>query len=285
MEEAKTHLMGDIKTVLLAVDASEECRGAVQQAVSFVLECKAKLYILYVREYYPEIPEALLEAIKGIPEEHRAFLEEIKNMVEKEGGEAEIIIHELPEAWKVIVEEARKRQADLIILGKRGHGGLEKLLMGSVAQKVIGYAPCKVMVVPREAEVRGETLLVATDGSYHAKKAEKEAINMAKRCTYVKKLVGVSVAHREEELPLASTILQAFKVLAEEEELPSRVKLEILPVVGNPAEVIVRIAQDEKADLIIMGAYGKTGLKRFFMGSITAKVIGHSEKTAILVVP
>ena len=284
MPEAKTRLLGEVESILLAVDASEECKAAAQQAVTFALECEAKLYIVYVREYYPEIPEALLEALKGIPEEHRAFLEEIKGMVEKEGGQAEVIIHEHPEAWRVIVEEAQKRNVDLIMMGKRGHGGLKKLLMGSVTQKVIGYAPCKVMVVPSQAEIHGETILVATDGSYYAKKAEKEAISMAKRCTYLKKLVVVSVVKREDEIMLATEVLNAFKDLAREEELPDRVKVETLPIVGDPPEVIVKVARDEKADLIVMGAYGKTGLERFLMGSVTAKVIGLAQKSAVLVV-
>ena len=47
-----------------------------------------------------------------------------------------------------IVEEAKNRSVDLIIMGTRGTTGLKRIFLGSVAQKVIGYAPCPVMVVP-----------------------------------------------------------------------------------------------------------------------------------------
>jgi nucleotide-binding universal stress UspA family protein len=47
-----------------------------------------------------------------------------------------------------IVEEAKKKNVDLIVMGTRGKTGLKRVFLGSVAQKVIGYAPCPVMVVP-----------------------------------------------------------------------------------------------------------------------------------------
>ena len=279
-----THLMGDLESILLATDASEQSKGAAQEAVVTALECEAKLYILYVREYYPEIPESLSKALEGIPEEARAFLEKTRDMVVKEGGEAEIIIRDHPESWRAIVEEAEKLKVDLIIMGKRGRTGLKKLFMGSVTEKVIGYAPCKVMVVPKDVIIHGETILVATDGSYYAKKAEKEALSMGKRCTTLKRIIALSVAKREEDLPRASKVLESFRELAQEEKLPPKVKLETIEVVGNPPNMIVKVAQDEKADLILMGEYGVSGLEKFIMGSTTEKVIGLSKNSAVLVV-
>ncbi len=279
-----THLMGELESLLLAVDASEQGKGAAQEAVTIALECGAKLYILYVREYYPEVPEALLSALEGIPEEHKAFLEKVKSMVEKEGGEAEIVIRDHPQAWRAIIDEAEKLKVDLIVMGKRGRTGLKKLFMGSVTEKVIGYAPCKVMVVPKDVIIHGEVILVATDGSYYAKKAEKEALSMGKRCSTLKRIIALSVAKREGDLPRVSKILEAFKQLAHEENLPPRVKVETLEVVGSPSEMIVKVAEDERADLILMGEYGRTGIEKFIMGSTTAKVIGLSHKAGILVV-
>ncbi len=279
-----THLMGELESILLAVDASEQSKGAAQEAVVTALECEAKLYVLFVREYYPEIPESLAKALEGIPEEVREFLEKTKSMVEKEGGEAEIIIRDHPQAWQAIIEEAEKLKIDLIIMGKRGRTGLKKLFMGSVTEKVVGYAPCKVMVVPKDVVIHGESILVTTDGSYYAKKAEKEALSMGKRCTTLKRIIALSVAKREEDLPKTAKILEAFRERAQEEKLPSRVKLETVEVVGNPPDMIVKVAQDEGADLILMGEYGKTGVEKFIMGSTTEKVIGLSQKSAVLVV-
>ncbi len=278
------HLMGEIKSLLLAVDASEQSKGAAQEAATLAIECGAKLYILYVREYHPESPEALLTALEEIPEKHREFLYKVKSMVEKEEGEVEIIIKDHPEAWRAIVEEAERLKTDLIVIGKRGRTGLKKLFMGSVTEKVIGYAPCKVMVTPKDVRISGEIILVATDGSYFAKKAEKEALSMGKRCSTIKKIIVLSVAKREKDIPGTIRILNAFKELVQEEKLPSRVKVETLEVVGYPPEIIVKVAEDEQADLILIGEYGKTGLQKFIMGSTAEKVISLSKKSAVLVV-
>ena len=47
-----------------------------------------------------------------------------------------------------IIKEAKEKDIDLIIIGTHGKTGLKRLLIGSVAQKVVGYAPCPVLVVP-----------------------------------------------------------------------------------------------------------------------------------------
>jgi nucleotide-binding universal stress UspA family protein len=52
---------------------------------------------------------------------------------------------------EVLIEEAKKERADLIVVGSHGRTGLEKLVMGSVASHVVTHAPCSVLVVRREA--------------------------------------------------------------------------------------------------------------------------------------
>ena len=49
-------------------------------------------------------------------------------------------------------------------------------------------------------------------------------------------------------------------------------------------EMIIKVAKDEGADLILMGEYGKTGLEKFIMGSTTERVIGLAHQAAVLVV-
>jgi hypothetical protein len=47
-----------------------------------------------------------------------------------------------------IIQEAKEKNIDLIVMGTHGRTGLDKLLIGSVAERVVGYAPCVVMVTP-----------------------------------------------------------------------------------------------------------------------------------------
>lgn len=61
------------------------------------------------------------------------------------------------------------------------------------------------------------------------------------------------------------------------------VKAEGLTSTGKPYEVIVQIAKERRADLIVVGSHGRTVIERLLMGSVTERIIGHSE-TAVLVV-
>lgn len=59
---------------------------------------------------------------------------------------AETFAREEGEAFQAIIDLAKSRDANIIVIGSHGRTGLKRLLMGSVAEKVIGYAPCPVLV-------------------------------------------------------------------------------------------------------------------------------------------
>ena len=166
---------------------------------------------------------------------------------------------------------------DMIIIGRHGRTGLMKVLMGSVATKVIGHSPCKVLVVPKAARIEYRNILLASDGSEHSIAAASEAIGIAKRCG--SNIIALSVAHSEAELKEAKTNVGRVVEMAQKEGIPA----EALTPIGKPYDVIVETAGGRAVDLIVMGTYGKTGLRKVFMGSTTEKVIGHAA-CAVLVV-
>jgi nucleotide-binding universal stress UspA family protein len=83
----------------------------------------------------------------------------------------------------------------------------------------------------------------------------------------------------DEEMILAKDNVKKIVELAEKEG----VKTEGLTAKGNPYEHIVETAKQKRADLIVIGSHGKTGLDRPLMESVTGGVIGHA-KSAVLVV-
>ena len=72
--------------------------------------------------------------------------DDVKNKAASEGVKAEGIVQE-GEAYKNIIDIAGKKKAGAIIMGSHGRTGLKRLLMGSVTERVIGHAPCPVLVV------------------------------------------------------------------------------------------------------------------------------------------
>lgn len=135
-------------------------------------------------------------------------------------------------------------------------------------------------------------ILVPTDGSEFAKKAQKHALFLAK--VSGAEIIAVSVTENNfvNGLPLDDEVYQLNQILNErsQENLDEFDKLneediKINHVIreGSPARVILDVAAEEQVDLIVMGSSGKSGFDRFIMGSVADKVV-NSAKCAVLVV-
>jgi len=266
-----------LEKLLLSTDGSEFSEGAVRESINLAKTCGSKLYTVSVIEVNPEFVALAPQVVEKFEKETRVHLESIKTRASNEGVDCEIIAHEGEEPFQYIVDEAAKNNVEMIIMGRRGRIGLKRLMTGSVTARVIGYAPCKVLVVPKAAKVTYKNILVATDGSKYSEAASREAISIAKRTG--SDLIVLSVATKDENLPAAKRSVNEVKKIAEKEGI----RIEVLTTKGMPYEVIVKTAKEKDAGVIVVGSYGRTGIKRLLMGSVTARVIGHAECPVLVV--
>jgi hypothetical protein len=263
--------------LMVATDGSEYSESAIKEAINLAKICSSKLFAVSIITTNLEFPTVVPQVVEKEEKEAREHLESIKSRAAKEGIDCEIIVHRSEEPFQDIVNDAARNKVDMIIIGTHGKTGLKRLMMGSVTAKVIGHAPCKVMVIPKDARLTFEKILIATDGSVYSELASREAISIAKRTG--SDLIALSVAKKDENLPVAKESVNAVKELAEREG----VKVETLTLKGEPYETIVKTAEQRNAGLIVVGSHGRTGVERLLMGSVTERVIGHS-RTALLVV-
>jgi nucleotide-binding universal stress UspA family protein len=266
-----------LEKLLLSADGSKFSEGAVKEAISLAKTCSSKLYVVSVVEVNPEFEAIALGIVEKAERETRQYLEYVKGKAMKEGADCEIIVHEGESPHQYIVDEASKKKVEMIIMGRHGRTGLKRLMMGSVTAKVIGHAPCKVLVVPKAATVAYKKILIATDGSKYSEAAARKAMSIAKRCE--SDLIVLSVATKNTNLPNAKRSVEKIRRNAEKE----KIKVETLTPKGMPYKVIVDTAERKNADLIVVGSHGRTGLEKLLMGSVTERVIGHAE-CAVLVV-
>jgi nucleotide-binding universal stress UspA family protein len=134
--------------ILVAVDGSIYGEKALDQAISMATVCNSALFALTVIEAYPTALKPGPKFEERIQREASDFLKRVKDKAAKENVSCETIVHTGRQPHEFIVKEAKDRNIDLIVMGTHGRTGLRKLIMGSVVQKVIGYAPCAVMVIP-----------------------------------------------------------------------------------------------------------------------------------------
>jgi len=278
MSTAEFCPLSKLEKLLVATDRSAFSEGAVREAMQFAKKCSSRLFIMSVLESNPEYETIGLSAYKKEEEEATRYLETLKAHASQEGlYNCEAALHYGEQPYQLIVNEAADKEVDMIIIGRHGRSGILKVLMGQVAAKVIGHAPCKVLVVPKAATIAFKNILIATDGSVHSMAAASEAVGIAKR--HGSGIIAVSVMISEEEKEAAQANVNDVVDMARREKVP----VEALTPVGRPSDSIVEIAGGRGVDLIVMGAYGKTGFKKYLMGSATEKVVGHAG-CAVLVV-
>ena len=136
--------------LLVATDGSAFSESAVQEAITIAGACSGTLYVLHVIETGAEVELWDASAAEKLEKDMRKYLEGIRAKAAKQGVKAELIMHLGDEPYKLIVSDAKKYKVSTIILGSHGRTGLTRLMMGSTVARVIGHAPCRVLVVPEK---------------------------------------------------------------------------------------------------------------------------------------
>jgi len=133
-------------TIMLATDGSKYSLSATDKAIniakSYGAEIKAVSVVDVTEEFQTEAPEAVDRLVAGA----KGFVEEVRKKAETQGVRIEPLVRE-GETYKVITDLAKKFASDVIVMGSHGRTGIKRLLMGSVTEKVLGYAPCPVLVI------------------------------------------------------------------------------------------------------------------------------------------
>lgn len=138
--------------LLVATDGSEFSKAAVQEAIIIARACSSSLSVLLVFEVSAEVELWDVLSTEKLEKQMRNYLGGIKAKAVRAGVRCEVILHLGDDPYKLIVAEAKKRKISAIIMGSHGRTGLTRLMMGSTVQRVIGHAPCKVLVVPAKAK-------------------------------------------------------------------------------------------------------------------------------------
>jgi hypothetical protein len=134
--------------ILVALDGSEFSESVLEQAISMGRICNSVLFAMSVIELYPESISLAPALEEKLSTEARETMDKVKDRAKKENLPCETIVRFGGQPHQFIVQEAKDREIDLIVMGTRGKSGLKNVFMGSVTERVIGHAPCPVMVVP-----------------------------------------------------------------------------------------------------------------------------------------
>lgn len=141
-----------IKKILVPVDFSDYSKNALRYAIDFAKDVSAKLFLIYVVEpiIYPADFSMGQVALPSVDLElNSRAKEELENLARREIPEDmkyDVII-KTGKPFVEINETAGEIDADIIIIATHGHTGVEQLLFGSTAEKVVRKAPCPVLTL------------------------------------------------------------------------------------------------------------------------------------------
>jgi nucleotide-binding universal stress UspA family protein len=184
---------------------------------------------------------------------------------------------------------ARDYGCDLVAIGKRGYDLPAGAQMGRITERVIGYCPTDVLVVPVRGSLDLKRLLLPVDGSRFSRRAATQALALAAASGST--LLAVSVLDAPlgfmTDVPeVARELLNNLEDLVAgvaRQAADRGVACETRVAVGPAYRLIVELAGEWDAGLIVMGSHGRTGLKRLLMGSVTERVVGQAPCPVLVV--
>ena len=279
--------MLNIKHILLARDSSPSAEAALSFALTLAERTGAKLHVVFAEVLHgtafdPEGPPAASE------EEMR---ERTTKALEAHGAGSSTIdikhavVRDVAAA-PALLDYAAEHDIDLIVMGTHGRRGVRRFLMGSVAQEVVRLSSCPVLTVrQREAQAPLDSILVPIDFSEHSRKALQHAkalgALLAARLDLLHVVVdnlhpafyGLTVQSIYDIDPdLDEKALAHLKAFYHETEGPDT-EVSFAVRSGHAVHEIVQFAEEQGSGFIVMGTHGLTGLERFFLGSVTEKVV------------
>jgi nucleotide-binding universal stress UspA family protein len=281
-----------IKLILCPIDFSEFSVSAYQHALSVAEHYRAKLVAQHIVELWRH-PAADFVASAGLYEEYSQALresgkEQLQEFVKKHTNDEiqpELVV-QTGVAADSILSFAQLQKADVIVMGTHGRRGFDRLMLGSVTDRVMRTAPCPVLVAskPPQGSVavgkeRGHVhhlsrILFCADFSENSEGALKYAISATAEydaeLTLLHVVEGVpSQAETEEAMAAAAERLDKLIPLEGRKTL----KIKTAVRIGKPYAQIIQLALETQIDLVTMGVRGRGALDVAVFGSTTYRVM------------
>lgn len=291
--------MIDIRRILCPIDFSEFSRRALDHAIAIARWYGSTVTALHVFSPAP-VPAfgpgfAGFEPIVLTDVDRHQLLAHTKEFVAAEsapGVAIETVLREGNSAVEILAQ-ASATDVGLIVIGTHGRSGFERLVLGSVAEKVLRKARCPVLTVPRRSPdavplgpVLFKRILCAVDFSACSMEALKYALSLAQEAdgcltllhVLAPELVG-QVGIGEEHITVAALQQQrdaeARRLLesAVPQSANAYCKAEPILLRGTPWREILQVAADRQSELIVMGVQGRGAADLLFFGSTTHHVV------------
>lgn len=296
------------KHILIPIDSQPLSQHAAKMGLEVARQFAARVTMVHVLEVHPMFALQTEFAASGVVlEEAKKLLEPWVALAEQHGVrlETKILEDETGNVAASITKAALN--CDLILMGTQGREGLDRLLVGSIAEQVARSANQPVMLLRGTVQSVSANpiarLLVPIDGSLESQIALKTAGELAEQLG-----VGLHVLYIVPDMPLPMSdgmgfgtltyqpqpllealntqgraIIDQAKAMLEPILKPEKLEVSMVQQGGQRiAQVILKFAQ-EHSSLIVLGTHGRSGMDRLLLGSVAEGVMHHADVPVLLV--
>ena len=293
--------MIDIRRILCPIDFSDCSRRALDHAVAIAKWYEATITLVHVS---PIVPLAAYAPGSGVvpsanlsPEEREALLTSMKQFAAAEASPNIRFDYILGEGGTAaqILNAAETLASDLVVIGTHGRSGFERLMLGSVTEKVLRKSTCPVLSVPRHSTDAVPVpplfrhILCAVDFSECSIHALEYAMSLAEEAGG--SLTVLHVIDVGPEIPdihglMVGGVPDVREFIARvdararvrlKELVPDSVRtschVETMVVEGRSYREVLRVAGDQASDVIVLGVHGRGPVDRLFFGSTAQQVV------------
>lgn len=282
--------------VLVATDGSKYGKWALQWIAKMPLAKAPKVKVLHVVDVAAlKAPFFVQPVVVGTERFLKAEIARMEANAKKAKQESAALLKSLKLRGRVvmarggvnatIVKEAKKG-VQFLAMGSRGLDALDRFMLGSVSTYAMHHVPCSVLVV-KEAPRPLREIILAIDGSASSKQAVNFLLRSMRPWEDVpdQDLVTVTVSHVMPFLKYPE-LREAGKVMVEQcagQLAKAGYLVNQAPKLGKPADEILELAHQRKADLIVTGAKGLGAMGRLLLGSVSTRVVQHSTCSVLVV--
>lgn len=286
-----------ITRIAAGVDFSPESDAAVEHAMDLARRAGAEVVLVHVcpiaepPEHAHQQDNEWQKFMRRQLAANRERLEEMRTSLSGQGVEiAHVVIDAIPADG--LLQSANELDADLICLGTHGYTGLDRLLLGSVAERVIRDSRKNTVVVRGEFKPRGgyRRILVPTDFSAAAEGA------IAAATTLVAEGGEIEVRHfwhtptfgpvpdPENLRSLADTsTTQRGAELLEVYQSRDSYNMTFRASHSNPRQGILDLLEQGAYELVVMGSHGRRGIARWLLGSVAEATVRHAPCSVLVI--
>lgn len=295
--------MIEIRDILCPIDFSESSRRALDHAATIANWYGSRVTLLHVFTILPVVAYAeggeRLPAAPVLCTDRDALLTSVQTFADAEVGSSVPVTCDVAEGdiADTILSKACTLRSDLIVMGTHGRSGFERLVLGSITNKVLRRAECPVLSVPPRVpdavpipSTLFKHIVCAVDFSTWSLRGLAYAMSLAQdadaRLTVVHVIESPPEITRErhDQMTAGRQSLREYVAEAEtdrrrqlEDAVPETVRAYcrvdfVLPT-GKPSREILRIAAERDAGLIVAGAQGRGAIGRLVFGSTTDALV------------